>query len=437
MKNLILFVGALILSLGSLQAQDVRELRGKVVDQNSGKELVFASVSLKESNISTITNSEGEFVLKIPADMRQGQVSVSYLGYVERSIPLHAFQEGILLIKLHIKTTELSMVELDVPRDVKNLIRTIYQRRSENYLSSPVKMTAFYRETIKKRRRNVSLSEAVVNVYKSPYDKAGRDAVTLYKSRKNTDYEKLDTLALKLQGGPFNALLVDLVKYPEYIFSGKQLDQYEFRFDRFTTLGDRELSVIKFRPLPGLLLTLYEGELYLDMQKKVITNAQFSLKINDPYDAAKIFVKKKPSRVEVTPEFVNYRVDYKNNDDGTWYYSYSNAQLSFKVNWKGKLFNSVYTMYSEMAITDWEEIGEDEFPDRKQRMKTSIILSDEASGFADPEFWGPYNIIEPEKSIESAIRKIQRQLKRDGIGAGTAEAQTIPEVIIGSRSDDR
>jgi hypothetical protein len=28
---------------------------------------------------------------------------------------------------------------------------------------------------------------------------------------------------------------------------------------------------------------------------------------------------------------------------------------------------------------------------------------------ADPDFWGEYNIIEPEKSIETAIRKIQRK----------------------------
>ena len=46
-------------------------------------------------------------------------------------------------------------------------------------------------------------------------------------------------------------------------------------------------------------------------------------------------------------------------------------------------------------------------------LKPSVILGDEASGFSDPEFWGEYNIIEPEKSIESAIKKISKQLKRN------------------------
>jgi hypothetical protein len=86
--------------------------------------------------------------------------------------------------------------------------------------------------------------------------------------------------------------------------------------------------------------------------------------------------------------------------------------LEFKVDWDKRLFNSVYSMSCEMAITDWEKNLTNTVPKSKERIKSSIILSDEAIGFADPDFWGEYNIIEPEKSIESAIKKIQRQLRR-------------------------
>ena len=77
-------------------------------------------------------------------------------------------------------------------------------------------------------------------------------------------------------------------------------------------------------------------------------------------------------------------------------------------------------MNCEMAITDWEKNTDNAFPKYKDRMKSSIILSDEAIGFADPDFWGEYNIIEPEKSIESAIKKIQRQLRKGKSISGTA-----------------
>lgn len=65
-----------------------------------------------------------------------------------------------------------------------------------------------------------------------------------------------------------------------------------------------------------------------------------------------------------------------------------------------------------MAVTDWE-IHESKFAKLKDQMlRPSTIMSDQASGFSDPEFWGEYNIIEPEKSIENAIAKIQKQLKK-------------------------
>ena len=72
----------------------------------------------------------------------------------------------------------------------------------------------------------------------------------------------------------------------------------------------------------------------------------------------------------------------------------------------------MYTLNSEMAITDWEITDTKFVKVRENIIRPTTILVDETSGFSDPEFWGEYNIIEPEKSIESAIKKIQKQLKR-------------------------
>ncbi|MBT8290792.1 MAG: carboxypeptidase-like regulatory domain-containing protein, partial [Muriicola sp.] len=129
--------------------------------------------------------------------------------------------------------------------------------------------------------------------------------------------------------------------------------------------------------------------------------------------ASRLFVRKKPRNADVYPVEVAYRVDYREKN-GRWYYGYSNALLEFKINWDKKLFNSVYSMTCEMAVTDWEKNSDLSEPRFRDRLKSTMILSDEASGFSDPDFWGEYNIIEPEKSIESAIRKIQRQLRKQG-----------------------
>jgi len=332
--------------------------------------------------------------------------------YRTKQIPISSLQREKNEIYLEVSATQLSEVNINAPKDAMALFKETLKNRGENYFTDPTLMTAFYRETIKRRRKNVSLAEAVVNVYKTPYNINREDAVELYKARKSTDYSKLDTVALKLQGGPYNTLYVDLMKYPDYLFSEEMLEDYKFTFDRSTRTSDQLIYVIKFDQRPDVLEPLYRGELYIDVDKKVLTGAIFSLNITDRDMAAQLFVRKKPARVDVWPTEVSYRVDYREKD-GKWFYGYSSVFMEFKVDWADKWFNSQYSMTAEMAVTDWEKVGKDERPKYRQRIRKSVILSDEASGFSDPDFWGEYNIIEPEKSIESAIRKIQRQLRRE------------------------
>jgi hypothetical protein len=386
--------------------------RGEVLNSETNKPLVFASISLVGTNISTITNTEGNFLLKVPADTQSTELEVSFLGYRSKFIPLASLNSENNKIVLDILVTELPEVNIVVPKVAVNLVKETFRNKGVNYLEDPSVMTAFYRETIKKRRRNVSLSEAVVTIFKTPYTSVRRDAVQMYKSRKSTDYSKLDTLALKLQGGPFNALYVDIMKYPEYIFSEESMDDYIFNFSRSTRINDQLIYVISFRQRDDILEPLYNGELFIDVEKKVLTSAIFSLNITDRDLASSLFVRKKPRNASVYPTEVAYRVDYREKN-GRWYYGYSNAILEFKINWDKKLFNSIYSMTCEMAITDWEKNQDIEEPRYRDRLKSTMILSDEASGFSDPDFWGEYNIIEPEKSIESAIKKIQRQLKKE------------------------
>ena len=387
------------------------EYKGEILDEDSGKALALASIALEDTNISTVSNTEGEFLLKVPQAKSNGRIIISFLGYETKSLPLSEVKRNGSQIYLKVSVTKLSGVNLNAPKNAEALVRDVLRRKGSNYLEDNTLMTAFYRETIKKRRKNVSLSEAVVNIYKTPYTTNKHDAMQLYKARKSTDYSKLDTVALKLQGGPFNTLYVDIIKYPDFIFVDGSIDEYEFKFERSTYIDDRLIYVIGFKQLPTIIQPLYTGQLFIDVENKTLTSAIYELNITNRDMASRLFVRKKPAKVNVWPTEVAYRVDYREKG-GKWYYSYSNVLMEFKVDWKGRLFNSVYSMAAEMAVTDWKKNPTGEFPKSKEKIKKSIILSDENIGFTDPNFWGEYNIIEPEKSIESAIKKIQRQLRR-------------------------
>ncbi|WP_116770834.1 carboxypeptidase-like regulatory domain-containing protein [Maribacter litoralis] len=401
------------------QTSNFTEYSGEVLDADSKKALVFATLTVDNTNVTTITNSEGQFSLKVPNEYKENSLTIAFLGYKTKQINIAELQLEKNKIFMEEFVMALSEAQVDAPNNAEALVKETLDKKGSNYLNENAVMTAFYRETIKKRRTNVSLSEAVVNVYKASYTSNKSDALELYKARKSTDYNKLDTVALKLQGGPFNTLFVDMVKYPKYIFTAETLNYYDFSFDTSTRVNDQLIYVVDFKQKPEIIDPLYKGKLYIDAENKILTSAIYSLNITDKHLASQMFVRKKPKNAEVWPTEVSYRVDYREKN-GKWYYGYSNVLLEFKVNWDKKLFNSVYSMSCEMAVTDWEQNLSNSIPRTKDRMKSSIILSDEAIGFADPDFWGEYNIIEPEKSIESAIKKIQRQLRRGKLDNGAA-----------------
>src|SRR5512133_1567565 len=68
--------------------QDYVTIRGKVVDNQTGNPLVFATVAIKESNIAIVTNIDGEFTLKVMPPVNSKKLEVSYLGFKNKTINL-------------------------------------------------------------------------------------------------------------------------------------------------------------------------------------------------------------------------------------------------------------------------------------------------------------------------------------------------------------
>jgi len=387
-----------------------KEYQGIVIDSKTKKELEFAAITVNGTNISTITNTQGAFSIKIPKNLLNHKVTVSYLGYTSQVLDLKYLNQENNIIKLETYIEELSEVKIEV-KDAKSLVLEMMRRRGNNYFSDQTTMTGFYRETIKKRRSYVSLSEAVVEIHKQSYSNSKNDILKLYKARKSTDYDKLDTITLKLQGGPFSTLYMDIIKNPNLFFSEEGTDNYDFHFDTATKIDNKPVYVVSFAPKPHIEEPLYFGKLYIESKSLALKSASFQLNLEDVEKAARLFVIKKPNRADVIAIEASYHVDYREKD-GKWFYGYSRIQLGFKIDYDKRLFNSVYHLTMEMAITDWEKNEENLSVKFKDRLRSTAILSDEASGFSDPEFWGEFNVIEPEKPIESAIKKIQKQLKK-------------------------
>ncbi len=336
---------------------------------------------------------------------------IIFLGYKTRTIPLSEMKNSGFKKIIELETAPIPIQEIIVkPLMPDELMDKMVSMVSKNYPSVPNLMTAFYRETIRKNRTYVSIGEALVEIFKAPYANDLRyDGTKIYKGRKNTDTEKVDTVLFKLQGGPVTALQLDMIKNPEQLITPDAMKYYDYRLTGVVEINGRPTYVMEFAQKPGVELPLFLGKLFIDTKTFALAQAEFGFNLSNKEEATALFIKKKPLGMEVTPEVATYLVKYRMQDE-KWYFTYSRAEVKFKVNWKKKLFNTNYTIMSEMAVTDRTDQEVIKFAG-KDKLRVTDQFIEKVTAFADPEFWGDYNVIEPDQSIESAIKRIAKRVK--------------------------
>jgi hypothetical protein len=387
---------------------------GTVTDVESGKALPFATIEALGSNIATVTNIDGNFTIKVAKDITISGFKISYLGYKNSNVALSDFQ-GNRTVDIELVPSSIQLQEITIrPQDAMELIMDVLTNIRENYSEDPMMMRGFYRETIQRGRNYVSISEAVIDIYKGGYTNQYQvDQVKLFKGRKSADVEKMDTVLFKVQGGPNTTMLMDVVKNPYILLSEEYTEIYDFRLSDVIAINDRLHYVVSFSQRMYVDDPFYKGKLYIDMDKLAITEAEFELNVENKEEAARMFIQRKPMSMSIIPERAVYRAKYT-IEENKWYFSYARAEVKFKVNWKKKLFRTTYSTMSELAITDRTYEGIEKFAG-KERFRSNDVMNEKVYIFFDQGFWEGYNVIEPDQSIESAIKRLNKKyLRRNG-----------------------
>ena len=394
--------------INNSDSSSFKYFKGTILDSKTKNELIFASITVSGSNISTISNSEGDFLIKLPLDRQDASLVISFLGYKDKVISIKDLKQEKNVLYLEPINILLKDVVVNA-MDANKLFSNVLNNRSKNYGDSTIQMIGFYRESIKKRRTYVSVLESIVDIEKMPFSSGVEDQVNILKGRKNVDYTKLDTINFKLEGGLFTALFIDIIKDPSNIFSENVFDFYNFRFEDITQINDKQVLIISFKQKSSLEDPdpLYAGKLFIDAKSLAIISATFQLNVENRIKAGLIFTRKKPKGLVLYPTEVSYQVDYRQQNN-KWIFSYSRGDITFKLNWDKWIFNTSYNTTFELVNTNWENL-ESKLQINTPKLSPYVIMSDRIPNSADVNFWGEYNIIEPEKSIESAIIKIQRK----------------------------
>jgi hypothetical protein len=401
----------LMLLLGSglqLSAQDNESfftVSGVVKDSHTNKKLNYVNVTVPGTNVGTVTNADGYFTLKIKYALHAKEVEISHLGYLNYRFEVSGDVIGTTI--LLIPSAKL-LQEITVrPDNSRQLVEQAIDRIGDNYSKTPTLFSAFYRETVQKGKRYIQVAEAVIDVYKSRYDESiDRDRVRIFKGRKLLAPQKNDTLAVKLMGGPYFAVLLDVVKNPDILLDKEALSMYDFTMEDPISINNRLQYVISFKPAVTMPYALYYGRYYIDRETLAFTQIAFNLDMSDLNKATEAMLVKKPTGLHFKPYEFSFLVTYK-QQNGVSYLNYIRSEASFKCDWKRRLFSSKYNVVSEMVMTDRADQGVKPFPFKESFTKNEAF-SDKVSAFFDPDFWGAYNIIEPTESLDAAVTKLKK-----------------------------
>lgn len=385
---------------------------GVVRDKESRKKLENVAVSLVGTPIGTVTNAEGVFSLKIPHMDTIPQLELSHIGYMnarfsasapEGSNNMHA---TILMIPIALQLNEV----VAYGNSARRIVEEALERIPKNYPSGESMTSAFYRETVQKGHRYISISEAMLDVYKTSYRQrtTDRDKVQIDKARRLLSQKQSDTLGVKVVGGPNLPLFMDVVKNAYALFDEETLDYYSFVQEPSVFIDDRLQYVISFRPRVKLDYALYVGRVFIDREHLAFTRAEFELDLSDRERAVAAILYKKPLGLRFRPQKVSFLITYRQHD-GVTCLNYICNEMCFKCDWKRRLFSSSYVARSEMVAVDREEHPERVIA-RRDAFKPYQVFYDIVKEYWSEDFWKDYNIIEPTESLEDAVKKLRKQM---------------------------
>ena len=385
-------------------------ISGTVKEKSSQKRLEYSVIALKGSNVGTIANTNGEFSIKIKVGSNTKAVVFSHLGYSNFELPINGEDIRDVVIYLDQKSSQLDPITV-LGMDGRALVEIALDKVGENYSTSKSTLSGFYRETVKKRRNYINVSEAVVEMYKTPYlEGVERDAVQIYKGRKLVSPDPKDTLMVKLLGGPNLSIYLDIIKNPDLILSKESLDMYSFSINESVTIGERAHYVVSFQPQVIMPYALYNGKLFIDKDNFTLSRAEFNLSMSDKNKATKAILKRKPFGMHFKPEGVSFLVTYRQDGDVALLH-YIRSEINFKCDWKKRLFSTSYSIVSETVVTDSNPVDVKRIPS-KVAFKDNHSLSDKVTNFLDKNFWEEYNIIEPDESLENAVERLRKAINK-------------------------
>lgn len=175
------------------------EIRGKIIDKETGEFIPFTTISLKDATIGTCSNSSGEFIFHCPDSLKNGEMSVKCIGYKTNTLKVESFKnEEIAKIYLEPEVYEIPEVNVGPNQPTAaDFVKRVIKNMHKNYQRSPYYMEGFLRDKVFNTydNKNVRLTESAIEIIKKEFGGENTaDRVKIFEIRNSYNYSKLGSL---------------------------------------------------------------------------------------------------------------------------------------------------------------------------------------------------------------------------------------------------
>jgi len=181
-------------------------LSGIIVDAHLEESIPMAHIVLPDQQLASISNSDGRFLIKVPADYFPCTLHISSIGFESKTITVRQAEDDL---QIELKACSYTLDEVLVqPLDILALIRSAIDMIPKNYSKKNSLYRAYYQETYKGNGEYLRLQDYILDAYRT--ESSGNDSFQIVSLKRRS---KVDTSLLSAKGESFHSFQWGLTPY--------------------------------------------------------------------------------------------------------------------------------------------------------------------------------------------------------------------------------
>jgi len=397
------YVLILLLISNSIFAQQV-ELKGKVLDEQTKTALPYAHVIHCGSNLGTVSNADGLFILKLNHPQATDSIEISYMGYRHLKVSYRDLLEDVP--ELYLKAISVNLNELTITDESpQEIVAKAFAKVGENYPTEDLFFQGFFREIILQDTACLAFSEALVHIHKKNYiDGKSDDEIQLVKGRSKVDPKESVLLKhVNFRGGLLGSVRLDVLK--TQLFDEKSQAYFAYELDDFTQLQGKWMYVIKFDRHPDSKKAGLKGRFFIEVESYAFARIEMErneigLKQDNKFGLKnELAMKRLGLKLEkLSRTFV---IDYRLLAD-KWQLFTTQYQLKMRVIQKKE--PSLIHYQTKLFMYDLLEEGS--YLKQQKNISKRNMAYREVSKYEDEAFWQNFQYVQPAQAEAQLMQKL-------------------------------